>query len=127
MNKTILLVEDSEDNRGLVREVVEEWLEGLTLLEAENGLDGVRMALASHPDLILLDMSLPLMNGWEVAARLKADATTAHIPIVALTAHAMDGDEAKALAAGCDAYVSKPISVVPFQALLQRYLESSPC
>lgn len=123
MSKTILLVEDSEDNRGIIREVVEEWMEGLTLLEADNGIAGLRMAREGHPDLILMDLSLPQLNGWEAATQLKADPTTAHIPIVALTAHAMDGDEAKALAAGCDAYVTKPLSILPFQAMLKRFLE----
>jgi two-component system cell cycle response regulator DivK len=116
----ILLVEDSEDNRGLIHQIAE-WME-VTLLEADNGLDGVRLAKENLPDLILMDLSLPLMNGWEATQCLKEDPRTAPIPIVALTAHAMEGDEQKALAAGCDAYVAKPISLMPFQAMLERLL-----
>jgi two-component system cell cycle response regulator DivK len=117
---TILLVEDSEDNRGIIRELAEDM--EVNLLEADNGLDGVTLARAEHPDLILMDLSLPVMNGWEATSRLKADPATAGIPVIALTAHAMEGDERKAREAGCDAYVTKPISILPFQAMLEDYL-----
>lgn len=117
---TILLVEDSEDNRGIIRQLAE-WIDA-EVIEAENGFEGVRMAREAKPDVILMDLSLPMMSGWEAATVLKGDPQTAGIPIIALTAHAMAGDEARARAAGCDAYVSKPISLVPFQELLERYL-----
>lgn len=119
--KTVLLVEDSEDNRGIVRELAE-WME-FELLEAGNGEEGVRMARESLPHLILMDLSLPVLNGWEATRLLKADDTTKHIPVVALTAHAMHGDEAKAREAGCDAYVTKPISIPHFQAMLEQMLD----
>jgi two-component system cell cycle response regulator DivK len=117
---TILLVEDSEDNRGIIRELAE-WME-VTLLEAADGETGLRLAEAERPDVILMDLSLPVVDGWEATRRLKANPATAGIPVIALTAHAMDGDEAKARAAGCDAYVTKPISIPTFQATLERYL-----
>lgn len=121
MTRPVLLIEDSADNRGLIREIAE-WMD-FPLIEADNGMSGLEMAREHHPRLILLDLSLPLLNGWEVAARLKADPRTAAIPIIALTAHAMEGDEEKARAAGCNDYVTKPISVLPFQELLSRYLD----
>lgn len=120
--KTVLLVEDSEDNRGIIRELAD-WME-FDLLEAGNGEEGLKMALAAPPDLVLMDLSLPVMNGWEATRRLKADPTTAHVPVVALTAHAMAGDEAKAREAGCDAFVTKPISILEFQELLGKLLDA---
>ncbi|MDB5096537.1 MAG: response regulator [Cyanobacteria bacterium RYN_339] len=118
--KRVLLVEDSADNRGIIRELAE-WMD-FELIEATNGREGVDLALAERPDLILMDLSLPVLSGWEATRILKGSATTAAIPVIALTAHAMDGDEAKAREAGCDAYVAKPISIVPFQAMLKQYL-----
>lgn len=122
MNRTpkILLVEDSEDNRGIIRELAE--MMEVELVEAGNGREGVELAHQDHPDLILMDLSLPVMSGWEATSRLKADPETANIPVIALTAHAMEGDERRAREAGCDDYVSKPISLVPFKALLEDYL-----
>ena len=117
---SILLVEDNEDNRELIRQVAE--LMDLPLLEARNGLEGLRIARTARPSLILMDLSLPVMTGWEAAAALKADPATATVPIIALTAHAMDGDEHRALAAGCDTFVTKPIDVLAFIGLLERYL-----
>jgi two-component system cell cycle response regulator DivK len=122
--KKVLLVEDSADNRGLIRQIAE--MLDVELLEATNGEEGVRMAQALHPDLILMDLSLPVLNGWEATARLKAAPDTAHIPVVALTAHAMEGDEAKARAAGCDGYVTKPISVPTFSQMLDQMLGGTP-
>jgi two-component system cell cycle response regulator DivK len=118
---TILLVEDSEDNRGIIRELAE-WME-VTLLEAADGETGLTLARTEKPDVILMDLSLPVIDGWEATRRLKADPATSHIPIIALTAHAMEGDEAKARAAGCDGYVTKPISIPTFQDTLERYLQ----
>ncbi|MFN3429255.1 MAG: response regulator [Candidatus Sericytochromatia bacterium] len=119
--KVILLVEDNADNRRLVLRLVEDF--EATVIEADNGAEGVRLAQSEVPDLILMDLSLPVMDGWEATRRIKADTLTRAIPVIALTAHAMDGDRDKALAAGCDDYISKPIQVGPFLALLERYLE----
>lgn len=119
--KVVLLVEDNADNRRLVRRLAEDF--DATVIEADNGAEGVRLAQSELPDLILMDLSLPVMDGWEATRLIKADATTRAIPVIALTAHAMDGDRDKALAAGCDDYISKPIQVGPFLALLERYLE----
>jgi two-component system cell cycle response regulator DivK len=119
-NRTILLVEDSEDNRGIIRELAE-WMD-IELLEAVDGEAGVLLATTALPDLILMDLSLPVLDGWEATRRLKANPHTAGIPVIALTAHAMAGDEAKARAAGCDGYITKPISIGPFQETLERFL-----
>ena len=118
---TILLVEDTADNRRLIRRLAEDF--DVTVIEAENGAEGVRLAKSELPHLILMDMSLPVMDGWEATRRLKADEATRAIPVIALTAHAMDGDRAQALAAGCDDYISKPLALGPFLAMLERYLE----
>jgi two-component system cell cycle response regulator DivK len=104
--KTILLVEDVEDNRDLVVQILENHY---TVVEARDGLEGLEKAKALRPDLIILDLALPKMDGWEAARRIKADPDLKHIPIIALTAYAMEGDEAQALDAGCDAYVAKPV------------------
>jgi CheY-like chemotaxis protein len=117
---TILLVEDVEDNRGLIRQLA--GFMGLRLIEAGDGAEGVRLAQQERPDLILMDLSLPVLDGWAATAQLKADPATAGIPVIALTAHAMQGDEQRAREAGCDGYVTKPISLVPFKALLERLL-----
>lgn len=118
---TILLVEDVEDNRGLVRQLAAYM--GLGLIEAVDGEEGVRLAREAQPDLILMDLSLPVLDGWAATAMLKGDPATAHIPVIALTAHAMQGDEQRAREAGCDGYVTKPISLLPFKALLERVLQ----
>ncbi len=111
----VLLVEDSEMNwdmlsRRLVRQ-------GYEVLVATDGKQGVEMALSEAPDLILMDMSLPVLDGWEATRQIKAAPETQAIPIIALTAHAMRGDREQALAAGCDDYETKPIE---FQRLLQK-------
>lgn len=103
----ILLVEDNEMNRDMLSRRLER--KGFEVLIAVDGEKGVSMALADKPDLILMDMSLPILDGWEATKRLKADVQTQSIPIIALTAHAMAGDRDKALEAGCDDYDTKPI------------------
>ncbi len=118
----ILHVEDLEDNRGIIRQLARRM--GVTLLEAGDGLEGVAIAKRELPNVILMDLSLPIMDGWEATTQLKADPTTRHIPVIALTAHAMAGDEQRARAAGCDGYVAKPIDLVSFQRLLERVLHS---
>jgi CheY-like chemotaxis protein len=104
--KRILIVEDVAFNLDLLVQLLEDDYE---IVSADNGEDGVAMAMAQRPDLILMDMSLPKMDGWEATRLIKANPETAHITIVALTAHAMRGDEARARAAGCDGYLTKPV------------------
>ena len=104
--KRILIVEDNELNLDLLVQLLEGEYD---LLTADNGAAGVEAAQQERPDLILMDMSLPVMDGWEATRRLKADSSINHIPVIALTAHAMSSDEEKALAAGCDGYLSKPL------------------
>jgi two-component system cell cycle response regulator DivK len=111
----ILLVEDNQMNR----DMLSRWLrrKGYEVTTANDGVEGVEQARIFRPDLILLDMSLPLKDGWTAAAELKADVETANIPIIALTAHAMQGDREKALDAGCDDYDTKPVE---FERLLEK-------
>ena len=105
----ILLVEDNEMNRDMLsRRLVRN---GFEIVMAVNGQEGLDLASSENPDLILLDMSLPIIDGWEAARRLKADAITAKIPVIALTAHAMVQDKEKALAAGCDDFDTKPVEL----------------
>lgn len=122
--RKILLVEDVEDNRGIIRQVAGRMK--LTLLEAADGAEGVRLAREQHPDLILMDLSLPVLDGWAATAMLKGDPATAHIPVIALTAHAMEGDEQRAREAGVDGYMTKPISIVSLKELLTRWLAGEP-
>jgi two-component system cell cycle response regulator DivK len=105
---TVLLVEDNLHNRRIFQGVLAH--AGFLVLEAEDGQRALEVVAATPPDLILMDLSIPIIDGWECTRRLKADAATRAIPIIALTAHAMRGDEARALEAGCDGYLSKPIS-----------------
>ena len=106
----ILIVEDNEMNRDMLsRRLVKK---GHVVVIATDGLMGIEMARSEKPDLVLMDMSLPEVDGWEAARRLKQDADTKAIPIIALTAHAQDEDKARALAAGCDDYDTKPVEIV---------------
>jgi len=105
----VLLVEDNEMNRDMLsRRLLRK---GFEVVMAVDGGQAVSMAESEHPDLILMDMSLPVIDGWEATQRVKAAKGTAHIPIIALTAHAMSGDREKALSAGCDDYDTKPIEM----------------
>jgi CheY-like chemotaxis protein len=106
---TILLVEDNEMNRDMLSRRLER--RGYRVVLAVDGLSGVETAAAQAPDLVLMDMSLPVLDGWEATRRLKAAPATRHIPVIALTAHAMAGDREKALEAGCDDYDTKPIEL----------------
>jgi two-component system cell cycle response regulator DivK len=105
----ILLVEDNEMNRDMLSRRLAR--RGHEILVAVDGAEGVARAAADLPDLILMDMSLPVLDGWEATRRIKADPATARIPVIALTAHAMAGDREQALAAGCDDYDTKPIEL----------------
>jgi CheY-like chemotaxis protein len=106
---TILLVEDNEMNRDMLSRRLER--KGYQVLLAVDGASGVELAQTRAPDLVLMDMSLPVLDGWEATRRLKAAAATARIPIIALTAHAMSSDRDKALEAGCDDYDTKPVEL----------------
>jgi two-component system, cell cycle response regulator DivK len=104
--KKILVVEDVEFNRDLVVQLLED---DYQIITAADGAEGLRLAEREHPDLILMDLSLPVIDGWEATRRIKANGALKHIPIIALSAHAMTGDEEKALQSGCDDYLSKPL------------------
>jgi len=104
--KKILVVEDVEFNRDLIVQLLEDEYEILT---AVDGAEGIERAERERPDLILMDLSLPIIDGWEAARRIKASPTLKSIPIIALSAHAMIGDEEKARQSGCDDYLSKPL------------------
>jgi CheY-like chemotaxis protein len=111
----ILLVEDNEMNRDMLSRRLER--KEFEVIIAVDGQAGINMATAESPDLILMDLSLPVIDGWEATRRIKDDAATQSIPVIALTAHAMAGDEQKALAAGCDDYDTKPVN---FKRLLGK-------
>ena len=116
----ILLVEDNEMNRDMLsRRLVRK---GYEVVCATDGAEGVAMATSESPDLILMDMSLPVMDGWEATRTLKAAESTRAIPVIALTAHAMDGDEQKARDAGCDDYDTKPIELPRLLAKIESLL-----
>ena len=111
----ILLVEDNDMNRDMLSRRLQR--KGHEVLLAADGMQAILMAESEAPDLILLDMSLPVLDGWEVARRLKQEPSTQKVPTIALTAHAMEGDRAKAIEAGCDEYDTKPVE---FKRLLQK-------
>jgi len=117
--RTILVVEDVDYNRDLLVQLLEE---DYRILTAADGAAGVETATRERPDLILMDLSLPVVDGWEATRRLKARPETEAIPVIALTAHAMQGDEDKARACGCDDYLTKPIDEDQLFAKLERFL-----
>ena len=120
----ILLVEDNEMNRDMLsRRLVRR---GFDVLIAEDGLKGVEVATSERPDLVLMDLSLPGIDGWEATRRLKADPQTAPIPVIALTAHAMSQDRDKAIEIGCDDFDTKPIDLPRLLEKVQRLLQRSP-
>lgn len=119
--KTILLVEDNLHNRQIFAGILTHY--GYTVEEATNGEQGVEMAQSVAPDLILMDLSLPVMDGWAATKKIKSIGAISHIPVIALTAHAMAGDEGRALEAGCDGYLSKPISPKKLVEEVKRFLE----
>jgi two-component system, cell cycle response regulator DivK len=121
-DKTLLVADDEPDNLELIRRVVEHANLPVQLSIARNGLEAVARVRELKPDLVLMDLKMPGLDGWEATRRLKADPDTRHVPIFALTAHAMTGDCEQALAAGCDGYVTKPIDLSSFVALLRERL-----
>ena len=111
----VLIVEDNEMNRDMLSRRLQR--KGFDVEIAVDGQEGIDMAASGSPDVVLMDMSLPVIDGWEATRRLKADPATKSIPVIALTAHAMEGDREKALEAGCDDYDTKPIN---FKRLLEK-------
>ena len=111
----ILVIEDNEDNLDMLSRRLER--KGFDVIFATDGAQGLHMVRSEKPDLILLDLDIPVLDGWEVAHMLKRDPVTASVPIIALTAFAMPGDREKAIEAGCDDYASKPVD---FPALLEK-------
>jgi two-component system, cell cycle response regulator DivK len=118
--RTILLVEDNEDNRIVYTTILRYY--GYQVLEAHDGIEGVSLARQAHPDLILMDVGLPGLDGWEATRRLKADEQTRQIPVVALTAHALAEHRAQAIAAGCDGYLAKPVEPREVVAEVRRHI-----
>jgi two-component system cell cycle response regulator DivK len=117
--RKILVVEDQELNMDLLVQLLEDEYE---VLQAVDGAAAIEVAMEEHPDLILMDLSLPVVDGWEATRRIKGHDELRHIPIVALTAHAMVGDAARALVCGCDAYLTKPLDEDLLLETLQRFL-----
>ena len=116
----ILLVEDNEMNRDMLSRRLQR--QGHDVLIAVDGLEGVEKSKAEKPDVVLMDMSLPVLDGWEATRRIRADAETASLPVIALTAHAMEADRQQALAAGCDDYDTKPIDLKRLLEKIDRLL-----
>ena len=119
----ILLVEDNEMNRDMLSRRLQR--KGYEVVLAVDGQSGVEMTQTEAPDLVLMDMSLPVLDGWEATRRLKADAVTRHIPVIALTAHAMSSDREKALEAGCDDYDTKPVELARLLGKIEALLSGS--
>jgi len=120
MIRRILVVEDQEDNRQILRDLLTSV--GYEMAEAENGEQALAAVKAQRPDLILMDIQLPILDGYEATRRIKADPQLSSIPIIVVTSYALSGDEAKARAAGCDAYVTKPYSPRQLLAKIKEYL-----
>jgi two-component system cell cycle response regulator DivK len=117
--KKVLIVEDVELNRDLLVQLLED---DYDILTAGDGAEGLKLAERERPDLVLMDLSLPVVDGWEATRRLKASRALRHIPVIAMTAHAMQGDEAKARTCGCDDYISKPIDEERLFERLRHFL-----
>ena len=122
MRKCILVVEDQEDNRQILRDLLTNG--GYDMIEAENGQDAITAAEANRPDLILMDIQLPLLDGYEATRRIKANPALRAIPIIVVTSYALSGDEDKARAAGCDHYITKPYSPRALLAKINQHLRA---
>ena len=120
MTKRILVVEDQEDLRGVLRDLFTS--SGYIVIEAVDGAAGVARAKSDRPDIILMDIQMPIIDGYEATRQIKADPNLASVPIVAVSSFAMKGDEEKARAAGCDEYVTKPYSPVQLLRMVRGYL-----
>ena len=120
MSRRILVVEDQEDNRQILRDLLGS--ADYEMDEAENGQEAIDAVAKQRPDLILMDIQLPIMDGYEATRRIKADPATKNIPIIVVTSYALSGDEGKAREAGCDAYVTKPYSPRQLLAKIREYL-----
>jgi two-component system cell cycle response regulator DivK len=120
---TILYIEDDFQNRVLVRRILE--ASGFAIMEAEDGRTGLKLAERFVPDLILMDINLPEIDGYEVTSRLKQMSALAQVPIIAMTANVMKGDRERTLAAGCDGYIQKPIDVDLLPDQINRFLSSN--
>lgn len=120
MSKKILVVEDTEDNRQILRDLL--GMAGYEMVEAQDGVQGVAMAAEHRPDLILMDIQMPVMDGYEATRRIKADPALASIPVIAVTSYALSGDEAKTRAAGCNGYIAKPYSPRQMLAAVREIL-----
>jgi two-component system cell cycle response regulator DivK len=120
MSRRILVVEDQEDNRQILRDLLSSV--GYELIEAEDGEQGLAAAAAHRPDLILMDIQMPVLDGYETTRRIKADPALRDIPVIAVTSYALSGDEGKARDAGCDDYVTKPYSPRALLAKVREYL-----
>ena len=121
MGKRILVVEDEEDNRRIMRDLLS--ASGYQTIEATTGDEGLATAQREVPDLILMDIQLRGLDGYEVTRRIKADPALRHIPIIAVTSYALSGDDQKAFAVGCDGYVTKPFSPKQLLAKIREYLK----
>lgn len=120
-NIRILIVEDNEDNQELMRFLLER--AGYDVIAVQNGLEGVETARREKPDIILMDLSLPELDGWSAARQIRADDQLKRTPLIAVTAHTLPGDRRKALAAGFDSYISKPINIHMFDITVGKVLE----
>lgn len=120
--KKVLIVEDNVDNREVIRTVLTH--HGYEVIEAVDGVEGIDKAGQEKPDIILMDLSLPKMDGWEATRRLKADDELKNIPVIAITAHAMSGDEEKALKQGCNGYLAKPCTPKSVIDIVKKFIKA---
>ena len=120
--KTLLAVDDEPTNLELIQMAVEESGLDVELITAANGLEAIERARQIRPSLVLMDLKMPVLDGWTATRRLKSDPATASIPVIALSAQAMAGDRERALSAGCDGYMSKPLDMSAFLAMLRTHL-----
>jgi two-component system cell cycle response regulator DivK len=119
----VLYIEDNTDNMTLVKRVLE--IEGYEVIQAETGQEGINQAVNNSPDIIITDINLPDIDGYEITNRLKQDQTTAHIPIVAMTANVMQKDRKNVIDAGCDGFISKPIDIDELPEQIESYLKGA--
>ena len=124
MTRTILVVEDQEDNRQILRDLLGS--AGFQMVEAHDGEQALAMARSQRPDLILMDIQLPILDGYEATRAIKRDPELKHIPVIAVTSYALSGDETRAREAGCDAYVAKPYSTRHLLVKIGQFLDQRP-